>query len=473
MYILQEAFRLLWAFRMVMWSERGGLMKRLQPFVPVIGIFCLALLVRLTYNHTVAHNYVLVGDASNYHSLAVNLLRQHCFCLHPPVPTVDRAPLWPSIIASIYAIFGINTYIVRVFLCMLDAGTCVFISLFAKDMFGRRIGMMTGLVAAVYPQLYLYVDWLYSETLYIFLLFAFCYALLRLQRTSRQKWMLWSGVLLGLLALARPNGLLVLGPFILWVVILGWKKILSWKAVARSALIVTLLTLAFVAPWTIRNYVVSHAFIPVATGEGTVLIGAFNNEVVSNPLVYGKWVNPNTANLALGQRYHTADWQGPRVQLAREAAFEHAAQGWIQSHISNLPFLFSYHFLRMWSAIPDEVYFPGGRWSQFFQSMANVFPVLIYPLFAFGLLVTWKRWRELLFLYFMIVLVAVQCIVFYGSARLSSPFQPMLLILAAGGVWVLLQQTRTHNVTTGESKRAYLSPEQPVFDEELESDKIL
>ena len=415
-------------------------MKRLQPLIPAISIFCLALVVRIIYNDVVASNYVLVGDARNYNAIALYILSSHCFCLHPPAPTVDRTPLWPAIIASIYAILGINNYFVRIFLCILDAGTCVFIYLFARDLFGRRIGVITGLAAAVYPQLYMYVDWLYSETLYIFLLFAFCYALLRLQRTSWQRWMVVSGVLLGLLALARPNGLLVFGPFILWMVILGWKKILSWRAVARSALIITLIMLIFVVPWTIRNYAVSHAFIPVATGEGTILIGSYNNEVVSNPLVYGKWVNPNTASPSLGQRYHYADWQGPRVQLEREADFKHAAEAWIRGHISELPFLFKYHFLRMWSAVPDEVYFPGDRGSQFFLSMAEAFPIFIYTLAAFGLLVSWKRWRELLFVYFMCLLVIAQCILFYGSARLSSPIQPMVLILAAGGVWWLTRK---------------------------------
>ena len=31
-------------------------MKRLQPWLPAIGIFCLALLVRVIYNNTVAYH---------------------------------------------------------------------------------------------------------------------------------------------------------------------------------------------------------------------------------------------------------------------------------------------------------------------------------------------------------------------------------------------------------------------------------
>jgi 4-amino-4-deoxy-L-arabinose transferase-like glycosyltransferase len=415
-------------------------MKRKQTYGPVIGIFCLALLVRLIYNLTVAPHFALVGDGGKYNYIAIYILSQHCFCLHPPVPTVDRAPLWPIVIASIYSVLGAHNFYVRAFLSLLDAGTCVLIYLFVKNVFSWRVGVIAGVVAAVYPQLFIYVGWLYSETLYIFLLFALCYALQRLQRTARLRWIVGSGALLGLLALSRPNGLLVLGLFMLWIVIIGQQKILPWRKVIRGFLIVTLITLAFVIPWTIRNYIVAQAFVPVMTGEGTVLIGSYNDYVMTHPAAYGMWVSPNDANPALGRRYHFADWEGPRVQLQRESAFKNAAVQWIQSHISSMPVLLKYHALQMWEAIPVEIQFPGDRISQFILSMAEVFPIFVYPLAAFGLLVTWKRWRELLFLYLMILLVVAQSVVFYGSARLSSPIQPMILVLAAGAIWWLTER---------------------------------
>ena len=53
------------------------------------------------------------------------------------------------------------------------------------------------------------------------------------------------------------------------------------------------------APWTVRNYVVSHTFIPVATGDGTVMLGAYNNSVLNPNLKYGEflgsWLNPLTS----------------------------------------------------------------------------------------------------------------------------------------------------------------------------------
>ena len=58
-------------------------MKRLRPYLPALGIFCLALLVRLVYNLTVARNYVAGYDSQAYEKIAVHLLQEHCFCLDP------------------------------------------------------------------------------------------------------------------------------------------------------------------------------------------------------------------------------------------------------------------------------------------------------------------------------------------------------------------------------------------------------
>ncbi|TMB85666.1 MAG: hypothetical protein E6J44_07710, partial [Chloroflexi bacterium] len=81
-------------------------MKRLWPYLPALGIFCLALLVRIVYNLTVARNYVAGYDSQAYEKIAVHLLQEHCFCLDPHSVTAGRAPVWPGVIAIIYALSG-------------------------------------------------------------------------------------------------------------------------------------------------------------------------------------------------------------------------------------------------------------------------------------------------------------------------------------------------------------------------------
>src|SRR5579883_1768239 len=131
-------------------------MQRIKPFLPAMLLFCLALLVRLLYNLTVASAYYPEYDSAAYQSIAFNIIDEHCFCLHPYITTVYRPPLWPWIIAGLSLIFGRADIYDRLFLCCLGAGTCVLIYLFARELFGRRIGLIAGVMACIYPALYLY-----------------------------------------------------------------------------------------------------------------------------------------------------------------------------------------------------------------------------------------------------------------------------------------------------------------------------
>src|SRR6266581_3206579 len=261
-------------------------MKRIKPFLPAISIFCRALLVRVVYNLTVARHYYPPHDSLGYQIIAFNILDKHCFCLSPnntTVSTVTTPPIWPLVISGISLIAGRANINYRLFLSCADAGTCVLIYLFARDLFNKRLGLVAGLIACVYPPLYIYTGWMYREALFTFFLTAVCYCVFRIQRNegkSRRLWIL-CGVLVALLALNRPNGILVAGVVILWAAFLVWRKRLPKRVLLNVALAI-LVTCALIAPWTIRNYLVSHSFVPLSINDGQVLVGAYNNTVLND-----------------------------------------------------------------------------------------------------------------------------------------------------------------------------------------------
>jgi 4-amino-4-deoxy-L-arabinose transferase-like glycosyltransferase len=427
-------------------------MKRIKPILPAIGIFCLALIVRIVYNNTVAYHYYPLHDSAFYQGIAFHLLNEHCFCLEAFVPTVDRAPLWPFTIAGLTLIFGQSDYFARLFLSLVGSGTCVLVYFFARDLFSWRIGVLAGVFAAIYPELYIYDGWLYTESLYIFLLFAMCYGLYRLQHTPERNWRIWilCGVLLGLLSLTRPNGTIVIVLFVIWCAIMVWQKFLSLRVTIRGVLVSTLIAIVLIAPWTIRNYLVSHAFVPIATGDGTVLLGAYNIEVLTRSTYpggpKGTWINPIESRPDIVRPFplHTCT---PPCEVAREAAFKDAAVKWIEDNIKIMPHLLELHFINMWQPNTYEadlpiVRFPQQQSTQFVLSMMKTWPIYVFILAALGLVVTLRRWRELLFIYFMIILTIAENIFYYGSARLRAPIEPMLILLAAGFIWWLTHKEK-------------------------------
>ncbi len=410
-------------------------MKRILPYLPAVGIFFLALLVRVAYNLTVARGYLPTFDSGVYQKIALNLLHSRCFCQLPGVQTTGRAPLWPLVIAVIYRLFGVNNLSVRLFLSCLGSGTCVLVYLFARDICGRRIGLLAGIIAAIYPNLFIYDGWLYSESLYTFLLLAFCYTLYLIQRTKQARWMMLSGFLAGLLALERPNGVIIPVLVVVWAVIVIWKAKTSWRVAASSAAIIALITVALVLPWTLRNYTLTHRLIPVATGDGTVLLGAYNDKVLSNTPSYGTWVGPTGAVPQIADRNYTSD-------TARDDAYKAYVSQWIRGHLNEMPYLLSLHIVKMWTPSTSEEDLPMNQFptrlsSQVTMDMINVMSYPIFLLAALGLVVTRKWWRELLFIYLILIETVALCIYFYGSSRFRAPIEPFLVILAAAAIgWI-------------------------------------
>lgn len=427
-------------------------MKRVIPWLPALGIFCLALLVRVIYNNTVAFQYYPLHDSLAYQTLARNLLEEHCFCQHPYISTVYRTPLWPFLMAGVSLLFGPGDYVARITLSLIGSGTCVLVYLFARDLFGWRIGVLAGIAASVYPELYIYDGWLYTESLYIFLLFAVCYGLYRLQRSPTKNRRIWiiCGILLGLLSYTRPNGIIVIGLFIVWAIIMAWQKLFSRRVTTRGVLTTTLIALALIVPWTARNYFVSHTFIPVATGDGTVLLGAYNNDAL-NRTTYaggpkGTWINPLESRPDISHAFPISTCTA-QCEVTRETTYTGAAVQWIRNHMRIMPHLLKLHLINMWQPNTYEadlpiVRFPQAQFTQLVLSMMKTFPIYVFILAAFGFAVTWWRWRELLFIYFMIVLTIAQNIFYYGIPRFRAPIEPMLILLAAGAIWWLTHQDK-------------------------------
>ena len=400
-------------------------MKRLRAALIAFAIFCFALLIRVIYNVTVARGYVPQYDARSYESIALNLLKDSCYCITDHVPTVGRAPAWPVIIAIIYHIASPQNLYARYFLCVLGAGTCVLLYLFAATLFNSHlIGILAGILAALYPGMYIYDGWLYSESLYTFLLIASLYGLFQLQRTAKARWAILCGVLFGLLSLTRPNGIAIIGLALIWLLIIRKLYHWSWRTIAKSIVLIVMISTAIIAPWTIRNYTLAHALVPIAVGDGTVLAGAYNNRVLPKSDVQGQWVSALRTYPDIGRAY--GDCGDAACDTRRDAALKQRAVEWAVQHVKTLPYLLGLHFIKMWTPLTPEADLPMNQFPQRYSSQLVVIllKTISIPLFllaAFGLWATRYKWRDLLFVYFIVAVDVVQCLYFYGSSRFRAP----------------------------------------------------
>jgi 4-amino-4-deoxy-L-arabinose transferase-like glycosyltransferase len=435
-------------------------MKRYTHYFPVPSVFLLALCVRLVYNFTTGHNYIVKDDAALYNNLALGMLQQHCYCLvNIPHSNISRAPLWPLVIATIYFFTGRHELYPRLFYAMLGSGTCILVYLFARDLFGRRVALVAGLLAAIYTGLFLFDGWLFSESLYTFLSTLLVYSLYRVQHvlcgtlgqenigygSFRVVWrhtrgyLITAGVCLALASLTRPNGPVLFGLIALWSLGLVLMKRVSWRNGLYNALVLVGIAVVLIAPWTYRNYRVAHAFIPIAVGGGEVLVGAYNDTVLTNVPNTGPgfWVSKDLVRPPVHTLSHD-DW---RYTARDDKADIAQALHWIRTHPQDLPYLFGWHFLHLWSPYTFEPALPVIEhfdWlsSQIIWYMMFAMAIPVFLLAALGVLVTWKQYRgELLAVYLVVALTIAQNIAFYANIRFRAPMEPFLVLLVGGACW--------------------------------------
>lgn len=409
-----------------------------------IYLFLFAFCIRLVYNLTVAAHYTPEHDSVQYQQIGFHLVYAHCFCLHfatpPYLPTIYRAPLWPAVIAAFAALFGPNDLVVRVFLCLLDAFTCLFIYLILRQRGHRRLALCGGLFATLYPDLYVYTGWLYAETLYTFLLTALCYIVFLFQSQPRRALLPLSGLVLGLLSLTRPNGLEIIAIFAIWLLLVGRRKKYLWPRVFAIIATVCIIAGIFIAPWTLRNYRVSGQFVPVATGDGTVLLGTYNDDMLNRPWYQITWIGPAQSVPQVAHTfppYNTATARecDAKCEIQRETIFKTTALQWISNHTTVMPHMLIAHFANMWIPEIYEADLPVDRFptllsSQIVLIMMRVLPIPVFLLAALSCIVLRRYWRELIFIYLTILFTIGQCIIFYGSPRMRAPIEPLLIILA-------------------------------------------
>jgi 4-amino-4-deoxy-L-arabinose transferase-like glycosyltransferase len=227
----------------------------------------------------------MTDDSRVYIDLATNWLEHGVYGQTDSgqiVPGDTRLPGYPAFLAAIFWVFGAGK-IQAVFVAqiLIDLGTCLIIADLAWRMIaGRRAGRAAFLLAALCPFLANHATAVLTETLEVFftaLALDCSAAALEQMRDSigaRPGWLLWAatGVAVAACILLRPDGGILLGAIGIYLLFVMWKERAN-RAETYSLLLagalVALISLAPLAPWTIRNWKTLHEFQPLAPRYAT------------------------------------------------------------------------------------------------------------------------------------------------------------------------------------------------------------
>ena len=267
----------------------------------------------------------LTPDSLLYADMAKNWLQHGIFGMTDDngiVATSIRLPGYPGFLAAHFAIFGADRYgPVRLTQLILDVGACFAVADIARRVASVRAAQIAFLLAALCPSTANYVAVALTETPTIFLTalaFASAVAALQKMEEGRTAWGLWAsaGGAIGAAILMRPDSgllLIVIGGYLLVRLIRSHKG-----EFFKAGVVLSLVSLAPLIPWTARNWIDFHRFDPLpsvtaATPGEFVAYGFFKWE--------STWVADYSSVEDIG--FHV-DGQPIRVQDLPSRAFDNA-----------------------------------------------------------------------------------------------------------------------------------------------------
>jgi len=159
---------------------------------------------------------------------------------------------------------------------LLGTLSVVLVGLIARRIWSPRVAFAAMVIAAVAPPLVIMSTTLISEAVFVPLVLGAVAAALQTGRSAHPlRWTIFTGVLLGLAELTRTNAA-VLIPVLAYAVWRAGPGVRPpGRAWLRPAVLVAAAVLT-VAPWTLRNWLVMHSFIPVSTEIGYTLAGTYD-----------------------------------------------------------------------------------------------------------------------------------------------------------------------------------------------------
>ena len=234
-------------------------------------------------------------DSFVYGDIAKNWLQHGIYGLtgiNDISPTYIRLPGYPAFLAGVFAIFGMEHYrAVLLVQLLVDLGTCLLTADLARRIISPRAARIAFLLTALCPFLANYVANALTETWEVFFtVLALDLAVVGLDHLADASLTPWvgCGLAVGAAILLRPDGALLLvaiGAYLLVILIKSIRERTGPPParVIKAGLILALVSLATLVPWTLRNQRTFHEFQPLAPRYA-------NEENAFVPLGFNRWM---------------------------------------------------------------------------------------------------------------------------------------------------------------------------------------
>ncbi|MEZ5416016.1 MAG: tetratricopeptide repeat protein [Vicinamibacterales bacterium] len=406
---------------------------RLLPRLAIV--FAAALAVRLLHVWQMSATpfaSVLLGDAGGYDAWARRLAAGDWV----GTDVFYQAPLYPYFLGVVYSLFGGDPVTARVVQAVVGATSAAMLALAATWLFSARVGLIAGLILALYAPAIFLDGLLQKSVLDVFFVSAVVLALAAVLTggSARRRWWLVLGLAAGALALTRENAL------VLVVVLAGW---IWWTrpagAGSRRALAAFVAGVVLVlAPVAVRNYAAGGGLYLTTSQFGP------NFYIGNNPSADGSY-----QSLRFGRgspEFERAD----ATELAERATGRTLAPAEVSAYWRDRALAFITGDPAAWlrlmgrkalllvnatEAIDTESQESYAEWSWPLKALGWLTHVgVLLPLAVLGVWATWDQHRRLAIFLWLAAALAASTLAFYVFARYRYPLVPLLVLFAAPAV---------------------------------------
>ena len=370
---------------------------------------------------SVSDHVPLTGDEPIYDAVAHNLLGGLGYTYRGQ-PWLFKPPGWPVTLAGIYAVFGEGRRIVILFQGLFDAGTIALAAWVAWRVFRSRAAAVTAfLLVALWPPFFRESRFEQTEPLHMLSLAVMVAAFVRFVQRPTLRAAFLVGACAGLASLVRPTGLVSALALAVGWLLLGHS---SARPHARKLLAAALGLVLVLAPWTLRNAVVFHAFVPLSTGAGEQFYTG------SVPETDGLWMPARLGQLraAVMEREEQRLGRPPGALEADRALLRAGLENWRSAPVRSL----TISLKRIWRLCFVSVNRPDRAWLRWgFRAVLIALYALALPAGIAGMRERGRGWPLAGVLLVVVLWNVAATTVLYTNSRYFEPMRPLLLILAA------------------------------------------
>lgn len=305
-------------------------LKKYIVAVFIILIMILALYLRLIFVYKVVQP-PLAGDAYNYDIMTKQFLTKGFLGYMSKTPNAYVTPGYPLFLAIIYKVFGFSKesplQTVRIIQSIFSLLTVLIIFFIGREIKNNKVGLISSFFMAIYPTFAWAPSQILTEVIYTFTFILYLYLQIIVIKRPKIWLSILTGIIFGVSALIRPSAVpLIIVPYILY-----YFKHRNVRDTIINFLYVLLGFVVIMMPWWIRNILVMHKLILLATQTWNPMLGgAFpyfarikyvpqyihsTGDVIKfiikgfkrSPLLYLKWYTIGKFNIIFGTMWYDLD----------------------------------------------------------------------------------------------------------------------------------------------------------------------